>query len=95
MRELETIRAELDGVDRELVRLFEARMALCREVGEWKRAHGRPVLDAGREEQVLASRAALLREPGLEEQVRELFRLLMAQSRQEQLRLMGEGEEHA
>ena len=35
MRELEDVRAELDGVDRELVRLFEKRMALSR--GEQER----------------------------------------------------------
>ena len=49
MRELEDVRAELDGVDRELVRLFEKRMALCREVARYKLAHGMPVLDAARD----------------------------------------------
>lgn len=90
MRELEDVRAELDGVDRELVRLFEKRMALCREVARYKLAHGMPVLDAAREERVLASRAAMLEDPSLGEGVRALYSCIMALSRGEQERLLKE-----
>ncbi|MGN0745099.1 MAG: chorismate mutase [Aristaeellaceae bacterium] len=90
MRELEELRAELDGVDRELVRLFERRMALSREVARYKLAHGLPVLDASREEQVLASRADMLDNPALAEDVRALYTCIMALSRGEQERLLKE-----
>lgn len=90
MRELEDVRAELDGVDRELVRLFERRMALSREVARYKLAHGMPVLDAAREERVLASRAAMLEDPSLGEDVRVLYSCIMALSRGEQERLLKE-----
>ena len=53
MRELAQIRQELDEIDREMVKLFERRMTLCREVARTKLAQGKPVLDASREAQVL------------------------------------------
>lgn len=90
MRELEDVRAELDRVDRELVRLFEKRMALSREVARCKLAHGLPVLDAAREEQVLDSRVSMLNNPALGEDVRTLYVCIMALSRGEQERLLKE-----
>lgn len=93
MKELATIREELDQVDRELVRLFEKRMHLCREVAACKLQHGMQVLDRSREEQVLASRAAMLDNPAWAPDVRALWELLMASSRAEQEKLIGEAME--
>lgn len=90
MRELAQIRQELDEIDREMVKLFERRMTLCREVARTKLAQGKPVLDAGREAQVLESRAAMLADASLAEAVRALYREMMALSRQEQEKLLRE-----
>ena len=49
MKGLEELRRELDAVDRELVRLFERRMAIAGQVAACKIAAGRPVLDRTRE----------------------------------------------
>ena len=88
MKELEELRRELDEVDRELVRLFERRMALAGRVAACKIAAGRPVLDRTREEAVLASRAAMLENHAWEAEVRQLYETLMALSRGEQQRIM-------
>ena len=53
MSELDALRDQIDGIDRELVELFCRRMAVTRAVGEYKQAHGIPVLDVARERQVL------------------------------------------
>lgn len=90
MRELAKIRQELDEIDREMVKLFERRMTLCREVARTKLAQGKPVLDASREAQVLESRAAMLTDASLAEAVRALYREMMALSRQEQEKLLRE-----
>lgn len=90
MRELAQIRRELDEIDREMVKLFERRMTLCREVARTKLAQGKPVLDASREAQVLESRAAMLADATLTEAVRALYREMMALSRQEQEKLLRE-----
>ena len=78
MRELAQIRQELDEIDREMVKLFERRMTLCREVARTKLA------------QVLESRAAMLTDASLVEAVQALYREMMALSRQEQEKLLRE-----
>ena len=93
MKSLEESRAAIDAVDREIVRLFEERMKLCREVAQYKIANGLRVLDRSREEKVLASRAAMLKDPYWADSVRTLFEGVMALSRAEQEKLLkGEGE---
>ena len=53
MRDIETLRAEIDRIDREIQRLFEERMAIADEVAAYKKAAGRAVLDREREEALL------------------------------------------
>jgi len=65
MEELERMRREIDGIDREIVRLFQRRMAVTEQVGRYKQAVHMPVLDNRRQQQVLESKAALLEDPAL------------------------------
>ena len=88
MKSLEESRAEIDAVDKEIVRLFEKRMVICRDVARYKLAHGMQVLDRSREEQVLDSRAAMLQNPYWTDSVRSLFECMMALSRAEQEKLL-------
>ena len=88
MKNLEESRAALDAVDREIVRLFEQRMAISRDVAMYKIANGLPVLDRSREEQVLNSRAAMLTDSCCADSVRALYEGIMALSRAEQERLL-------
>lgn len=90
MRTLEEIRQELDATDCELVRLFEQRMELCREVARVKMSMGKAVLDRSREEQVLDSRAGMVKDESLAPAVRSLYEQLMSLSREEQVRMMKE-----
>lgn len=94
MKSLEESRAAIDQVDRQIVRLFEERMALSRDVARYKIANGLPVLDRSREEKVLDSRAAMLADPCWTDSVRRLYESIMAISRAEQEKLLasaGEG----
>lgn len=50
---LDAIRAEIDGVDKELAKLFEKRMGLCTQVAEYKKANNLPVFQPEREKQIL------------------------------------------
>ena len=90
---LEQLRQELDQLDSRLVPLFEQRMAVSRRVAAWKLAHGLPVLDSGREAQVLASRAALAEDPHWAPAVQQLYQTIMALSRAEQEALIKEATE--
>ena len=88
MRSLEESRAAIDAVDRQIVRLFEERMLIARDVAAYKIGKGLPVLDRSREEQVLASRAAMLQDPCWAQSVRTLYEAVMAISRAEQEKLL-------
>ena len=57
--DLQALRAQIDAIDRDMVRLFETRMGVSGQVAAYKLERGLPVLDAAREEQVLDARAAL------------------------------------
>ena len=81
--ELKDIRQEIDAIDGELVRLFRRRMEAVAAVAEVKRGSGAAVLDAAREEAVLA-RVAALAGPDCAEDARQLFTALMAISRRRQ-----------
>ena len=95
MKSLTESRAELDRIDREIVRLFEERMNVSRDVAAYKIANGLPVLDRSREEQVLQSRMGMLRDPYWGESVRMLYEAVMAISRQEQQKLLNAAKEEA
>ncbi len=50
--DLKECREKLDGIDREIVRLFEERMAVCGQVAEYKIETGKAVYDGEREKEV-------------------------------------------
>ncbi|MCI8869924.1 MAG: chorismate mutase [Lawsonibacter sp.] len=89
MDDLTQMRREIDRIDRQIVALFEQRMAVTSQVGQYKSRRGLPVLDRGRERQLLAGKTALLDDPGLSADVTELFETILSISRRQQRRLVG------
>lgn len=79
---LPSLRRELDGVDAEIVALFQRRQSLAADIGKVKRRNGFPVLDEAREREVLRSRGAMAGQR--REQAERLFTLLMELAREEQ-----------
>ena len=94
MRDLDTLRRELNGLDRELVALFERRMNISVEVGAYKAAHDMPILQPEREREVLASRVALLEEPKWAPATRRFFQLLMDVGKDAQLDVVADVRAH-
>ena len=90
--DIAALRRRLDEIDQEIVSLLEQRMEVSRQVAAYKRMHGLPVLDAGREEQVLASRTQMLKEKTLSPAIRDLFMEIMRLSRLEQQKFLERGE---
>lgn len=93
MTELEQYRQEIDRIDGELVKLFLERMAVTGKVGEYKQRAGIPVLDAGREQQVIAAKTALTDDPARKADIAALYEGIMAISRRQQRHLVREGAE--
>lgn len=93
MNELEQLRQQIDRLDSQLLPLFLERMKVCSRVADYKRQVGMPVLDAEREQQLLADKLKLLKEPGMEDEVYEFFHAVMSISRVRQTRELSDRKE--
>jgi prephenate dehydrogenase len=83
--ELRQTREHIDAVDREIVRLLAQRAGLSQRAARAKAMIGAPVLDAGREAEVVAARRAWAGELKLDEDaITEVFRAIMTMSRRAQ-----------
>lgn len=81
MNELDVLRQQIDQIDRQMVSLYEKRMEVCKGVGEYKLKAGKPVLDPGREAELLKAKAKLVSNPEMKPYVITFFENIMAQSR--------------
>jgi chorismate mutase/prephenate dehydratase len=88
MDELKKLRREIDAIDKRIVALFERRLAAAEGVAKYKTAHALPVLDAGREREVLDKRVQVLRDGRNAPELRRLFELLMSASRARQREIL-------
>lgn len=88
MASLEELRAQLDEIDNEMVSLYERRMDICKEVGEYKVTAGRKVFDKTREREKLSAVSAKVSDPFYKKGIRELYEQLMSMSRKLQYRLL-------
>ena len=80
--DLNELRNEINGIDDEILNLFLRRMALARQVAEYKREHNLPIYQPQREQEILESVAKRSGELG--GYARELFTTLMDLSKQYQ-----------
>lgn len=90
MRDLDTIRAEIDSLDDELARLIRRRIDLSDEVSAAKREAGARVSDPARERAIL-TRVTDGASPAVESVLRRVFSTLFGVSKARQRTLAGEG----
>ena len=81
---IEELRARIDRIDSDLIRLYAERLETAAEIGKYKQEHNLPVFDPAREREVLNKVGAEAGEAN-ENGVRALFSFLMAQSRTSQM----------
>lgn len=82
---LREVREHIDELDRELIALLQRRCELSTRAGLAKRAAGAPVLDPGREAELLAQRGHWAEQGGLPgDVVQAVFRQVLAMSRRVQ-----------
>ena len=91
MSQLDTLRGAIDEIDNQIVHLFERRMNVTRQVGEYKQENGIPVLDSGREREVLSAKAALVDDVKMKTGVTLLYETIMGISRRQQREIVREG----
>lgn len=57
-RSLDEMRSDIDALDRQLIDIVGRRMAVCREIGEYKKQNNVAVVQASRFEEMMAKRYA-------------------------------------
>jgi 4-amino-4-deoxychorismate mutase len=96
MSGLEPFRRRLDAIDDEIARLLGERFDICREVALHKSAHGIPMMQPDRVEEVRARYLARGTEAGLPAEFSgDLFDLLIAATCKEEDELMAARERGA
>jgi chorismate mutase/prephenate dehydratase len=84
------LRGEIDRIDREIVRLFEQRMAVTDEVGRYKIENGKKVFDREREREKIETVKSLVEGDFNRHAVEELFEQIMSMSRKKQYAMLAE-----
>lgn len=81
MATLEELREQLDQIDDRIAELYEKRMEVCAQVGEYKIKAGRKVFDRQREKEKLADVASKVKGEFNRKGIQELYQQLMSMSR--------------
>lgn len=90
MAALEELRVQLDEIDDQITELFQRRMEVCKEVGEYKVKNGRKVFDRQRENEKLADVASKVEGDFNKKGIQELYQQLMSMSRKLQYKQLVE-----
>ena len=88
MEKLLELRGQLDEIDKQIVELYEKRMDICEQVGEFKVESGKKVFDKQRELEKLASVSANVENELYKKGITELFEQIMSVSRKLQYQLL-------
>lgn len=84
---IDETRKRIDEIDSQIASLFEERLDLMEDVRAYKKAHGLPVLDTRREEEVLARSAERVKNPAYVELYRSLQESIMTLGKMRQVEL--------
>lgn len=87
MDKLDIARQEINRIDKEMAKLFCERMEAAKNVAEYKKERGLPILDATREEEVISRNSSLVEDEVLRSYYINFLRNNMAISRSYQGRL--------
>ena len=88
MKDLKELRKEITEIDNKMAELFVSRMKLVRQVAEYKLKNGLPVLDPGREAEVLKNGAQRVEDSSLRSYYLSFLKNVMAVSRRYQTSMM-------
>lgn len=88
--DLGVLRDKLDGIDAQIVDLYEERMDVCKQVAEYKISTGKKVFDRVREQEKLAKVKSLTHNDFNARGVEELFEQIMSMSRKLQYKMIAE-----
>jgi chorismate mutase len=97
-RTIGELRAEIDKLDDQIIDIFENRMQIADQIGEYKKAHGVAILQSKRWDSILNNRLEMGLEKGLSNEfITRVFRAIHQESINHQARIMNieSGEENS
>lgn len=77
MNSLESLRNEIDTIDKQLVHLIEKRTAIAANIGKVKRHHQKEVFDCQRESEVLKSIKQYAKESIVQKHLEKIYKEIM------------------
>lgn len=80
---LAILRQKIDRLDNELLEVLSKRMAVCRDIGQYKKEHSMQVVQTGRYDDILNKRSSQAAEMGMDE---EFMRTIMVAVHEESVR---------
>ncbi len=87
--DLGELRKQIDQLDSALLELLSKRMRISREIGTFKKEHNMPVLQTGRYEQILDSRAESAKNMEMDEKfVKTILEAIHEESVEQQIRIL-------
>lgn len=88
MEDLKQLRDKIDEIDEQIVRLFEERMETVLKVAAYKKENNLPILNQGREEEVIKKNKERLNNKTFEDSLGKFFVYMMDLSKEEQKKAM-------
>lgn len=94
MEKLKKLRAEIDDIDKQIVKLIENRMKVSVKVGELKKENNIPVFDAKREKELIEEKIKLLKNKEFSNLIITIFNDIMSTSKLLQKDLIDENDKN-
>ncbi|MEA3295176.1 MAG: chorismate mutase [Euryarchaeota archaeon] len=92
MKKLADVRAKIETIDHEIIRLIAKRTELAKDILEAKKTVNMPINDKDRNQKVMERVANISTESGLDAgEVKNIFKILIKMSIERQHELSGEG----
>ena len=66
MNNLNEAREKINSIDKEMTKLFEERMSICKEIATYKKENSLPIFDSNRENSVIENNLKLINDPELQ-----------------------------
>ena len=81
MNKLEQARTQIDAIDREMAKLYEARLDAVKDVIAYKIENDLPILDSGREQVVIEKNLQFIQNPDYKEYYESFIKFIMKESK--------------
>ena len=88
MKDLTTSRESINKIDKEIAKLFEERMNLCKDIAEYKKENSLPIYDANREDSLINNNLNLINDENIKPYYVSFLKSLLNVSKEYQRSLL-------